>query len=40
LTAKCVKLTIDLEIQGHIILHVTLPISTTTHDTTPTLFCL
>jgi len=36
-TEKCVTSTDDLEIQGYIILHVTLPISTTAHARTPNL---
>jgi len=30
-TAKCVTLTDDLEVQGHINMHMTLPISASTH---------
>jgi len=36
-TAKCVSLTDDLEIQGYVILHVILPISTTALVRTPNL---
>ena len=37
-TAKCMSLMDDLEIQGYIILHETLPISTTAHARTLNLF--
>jgi len=39
-TAKCVTLKDNLEIQGLVILHVTLLISTTAHARTPNLFLL
>jgi len=37
-TTKCVTLMDDLEIQGYIVLHVTLPISTTAHARKPNFF--